>query len=206
MIPLAMKHHVAVYSLGLAVSLAWAAPIPSGSPASVTLNFPRNDVGDILSLYASLTHYKIIRDSVRYGPVVLSIAEPVTPQKAIEIIEKTLFTNGFSIIQVDADTVEIDGPAKNPRANGVPIVSDASQLPTQERLVSYLFKFQHVDCAKMRDLFKQHLMPIKMYTSFLCAEDANALWVTERTSVIRQLLIAAEKLDVPSTRHSDAKP
>jgi hypothetical protein len=58
----------------------------------------------------------------------------------------------------------------------------------------------------MRDLFKQHLMPIKMYTSFLCAEDANALWVTERTSVIRQLLIAAEKLDVPSTPHSDAKP
>jgi type II secretory pathway component GspD/PulD (secretin) len=206
MIPHAMKHHVTLCSFFLAGSLAWATPTPSGSTASVTLNFPQNDIGDILSLYTSLTHYKIIRDSVRYGPLALSIPEPVTPQKAIDIIEKTLFTNGFSIIQVDADTVEIDGPGKNPRGNGVPTISAASQLPAQERLVSYLFTFKHAKCAKMLELFQQYLMPLKMYTSFICAEDANALWVTERTSVIRQLLIAAEKLDVPPTSHSDTKP
>jgi type II secretory pathway component GspD/PulD (secretin) len=204
MIPHTVKHHIAIGWVTLATALG--APTPSTTPASVTLNFPATDVRNILSLYESLTHFRIIRDNFVQGKVMISVAEPLPPEKAIEIIERTLFTNGFSIIQVDANTVEINGPGKNPRANGVPTFSNASELPTQERLVSFLFKFRYTDCAKMRELFKQHLLPVKMYTSFFCADDANALWVTERTSVIRQLLVAAEKLDVPPARRSHAEP
>jgi type II secretory pathway component GspD/PulD (secretin) len=196
MIPRAMKYQITICSLMIAVSLASATP-PSESPVSVTLNFPQNDVGDILSLYASLTHYKIVRDSVRYGPLSLSVPGPLPPPEAIDIIEKTLFANGYSIIQVDANTVEIIGPGKNPRAEGVPTISEPSQLPTHERLVSYLFQLKHADATKLQQLFAQYLSPPKPYTSFLRLPDVNAVWVTERTSVIRELLKLVEKIDVP---------
>jgi len=198
MISRAIKHHIITACCwAFAVSLAWPAPTPSGSPPSVELNFPQNDVGDILSLYASLTHYKIIRDSVRYGPLSLAVPGPLSPQEAIDIIEKTLFANGYSIIQVDANTVEIIGPGKNPRADGVPTVSERSQLPAQERLVSYFLQLHYADATKVQQLFAQYLSPPKPYTNFLRPPGVNAVWVTERTSVIRELLKVVEKIDVP---------
>lgn len=192
-----MNYQIAICSFVFAVSLASATPAPSDTPATVTLNFPQNDPGDILSLYASLTHYKIVRDSVRYGPLSLSVPGPLPPEEAIDIIEKTLFANGYSIVQVDASTVQIIGPGKNPRSEGVPMVSEPSQLPAHERIVSYLFQFKHADATKVQQLFAQYLSPPKPYTSFLRPPDVNAVWVTERTSVIRELLKLVEKIDVP---------
>jgi type II secretory pathway component GspD/PulD (secretin) len=157
-------------------------------------------------LYESLTHFKIIRDNFVQGRINISVAEPVSSAKAIEIIERTFFADGFAIIQVAPDTVEIVGTGRNSRGNGVPTISDPTQLPEQERVVSYLFQFKYADAKKVQQLFAQYLSPPKSYTSFLRAEDTNTLWVTERTSVIRQLLVTAGKIDVPPTQPSRSPP
>ena len=172
--------------------------------ATVKLDFPNTDVNQVLSLYESLTHFKIIRDNFVQGKIIIVVAEPVTPEKAIEIIERTLFADGFAILQIDPDTVEIIGLGRNARSTGVPTISDRKHLPVQERLVSYFFQFKHADAGNVQQLFAQYLSPPKSYTSFLRPPGVNALWVTERTSVIRQLLVAAEKIDVP--QQDERKP
>src|SRR3954464_1495656 len=63
----------------------------------VVLNFPNTDVNDVLAFYESLTHFKIIRDNFVQGKISISVGEPITPDKAIEIIERTLFADGFAI-------------------------------------------------------------------------------------------------------------
>jgi type II secretory pathway component GspD/PulD (secretin) len=181
--------------LNAAAALAALSAVCAADP--VTLNYPHTDVREILALYESLTHFKIIRDNFVQGKVSISVAEPVTPEKAIEMIERTLFADGFAIIQVAPDTVEIIGVGRHARGSGVPTISDAADIPSGERLVSFLFRFSHADSRKVADLFARYLSPPKPYTSFLNVHGANALWVTERTSVIRQLLVTAEKIDVP---------
>jgi len=189
-----MKIIIIAASLVIAVSSAAAAP---ADPASVALNFPNADVEEVLSLYESLTHFKIIRDNFVQGKITVAVAEPVTRDKAIEIIERTLFADGFAIIQIDPDTIEITGAGRSGRSTGIPTISDPKQIPTQERLISYFFQFKHADAAKVLQMFAQYLSPPRAYTSFLQPPGVNALWVTERTSVIRQLLVTAEKIDVP---------
>ena len=181
----------------LFIATITAVSAAAAETASVKLDFPNSDVNQVLSLYESLTHFKIIRDNFVQGKVILTVAEPVTAEKAIELIERTLFADGFAILQIAPDTVEIIGAGRNARSTGVPTISDAKQLPAGERLVSYFFQFKHADAGKVQQLFAQYLSPPKSYTSFLHPPGVNALWVTERTSVIRQLLVAAEKIDVP---------
>ena len=186
-----------IASLLAMIALAAAAAEDS---ASVKLDFPNTDVNEVLSLYESLTHFKIIRDNFVQGKINISVAQPVTAEKAIEIIEGTLFANGFAIIQVQPDTVEIVGTGRSGRSSPIPTISEPEQLPTHERLVSYLFRFKHARAKDVQNLFAQYLAPPRMWTSFLVSEGTNTFWITERSGIIRQLLIAAEKIDVPPSR------
>jgi hypothetical protein len=124
---------------------------------------------------------------------------------AIDMIERSFIANGFAIIQLDPETVEIVGVGRNARSSGVPAISDPKQLPEHERLISCLFQFRRADAKAIQQLFAQYLSPPRAYTSFLLSSDAHVLWVTERTSVIRQLLVVAEKLDVPPEQPSHAE-
>lgn len=167
----------------------------------VTLNFPNNDIREVLPLYESLTHFKIIRDNFVQGKISISVAEPVTTEKAIEIIERTFFADGYAIIQIASDTVEIIGSGASAKTRGIPTVGQPNQLPVHERLVSYFIKFEHIDACEAQSLFTQYLSPLRAYTSFTQVKGANALWVTERTSVIRQLIEAAKKIDVDAYKN-----
>jgi hypothetical protein len=120
----------------------------------------------------------------------------MTRDEAIQIIERTLFADGYPILQIDPKTVEILGAGRPGRGNGVPTISDPKDLPVGERLVSYLFKLKHRSPEKMQSVFAQYLSPPKAYTSFLIVPEANALWVTERTSVIRQLIKVIQEVDI----------
>jgi type II secretory pathway component GspD/PulD (secretin) len=185
---------ITLVNLLLAMTVAAAA---AADQPSVKLDFPNNDVNEVLSLYESLTHFKIIRDNFVRGKIQILVTEPVTPENAIQIIERTLFTNGFAISQIDPGTVEVTGPGQSARGVGIPTISDPKQIPSQERLISYFFQFRYADAEKVLRLFAQYLSPPKPYTSFLQPPGVNALWVTDRSSVIRQLLVVAEKIDVP---------
>ncbi len=192
-----MNARNALCLLVFVASMGHAAPVPKANVGLVTLNFPNNDIIEVLALYESLTHFKIIRDNFIRGKINVFVAEPVTSEKAIEIMERTFFANGFAVTQIDPDTVEIGSSAHARGTGGVPTISDPKDLPAQERLVSYFFQLKYADAAKVVKLFAQYLSPPQPYTALLCPEGTNALWVTERSSVIRQLLIVVDKIDVP---------
>jgi type II secretory pathway component GspD/PulD (secretin) len=175
-----------------------ASPDPKAA-ALVKLDFVLTDVNAVLRLYESLTGFKIITDNFVQGKISISVAEPVSRDKAIQIIERTLVGNGYAIVQIDPDTVEILGTGRNARSHGVPTISDAKDLPSGERIISYLFKLKHLNPEKIQRVFAQYLSPPQAYTSFLIVPEANALWVTERTSVIRQLIKVIAEVDIPES-------
>ncbi len=162
----------------------------------VTVDFPDGDVRDMLPLYESLTHFKVIRDNLFMARVDLKVAEPVTREKAIEIIERTFFGKELSIIQVAPDMVEVLGAGGNPRGEGIETFFDPAQIPPQDRIISYFLKLEHVKAAVAQDRLMRAFVRVEPFTSMLVAGNANALWLIGRASVVRQVLAMAATLDV----------
>jgi general secretion pathway protein D len=181
----------------LLVSAGWAHADQSNS---VKLEFDNADVRDVIAFYEKLTHQQAVLDNFVQGKVTVITDEPVSREKAVEMIERTLFLDNFSIVQDDPETVEIVGMGKNPRTTGVPTISDPSDLPASERVISYLLTLKYRDALTMQQVIGQYLSPPQPYTSILFPAGTNAIWITERSSVIRQILKAMEKIDIPSAK------
>src|SRR6266436_3327464 len=177
--------------------VAPASPQP-GAPQMVRLQFPNSDVTDVLHLYEQLTSKKLVMDNFVQGKVNIFISKDVPREEAIKIIEMNLLLNGYSLIPAeDTDIVKVIGTGKNPRTTGVPIVSDETEIPDGDHVISYLFKLRYADPTELQQALGQYLSPPQPYTSFLALPKAGAILVTENSSVIRTLARIVNQVDVP---------
>jgi general secretion pathway protein D len=174
--------------------VATAAP---GAPQTVRLDYPNSDVQDILRLYGQLTAKKLVMDNFVTGKVSISIMNPVPPDEAIRIIEINLLLNGYSLVPAGGDIVKVIGTGKNPRTTGVPIISDESEIPPGDHVISYLFKLRYADPVELQQALGQYLSPPQPYTSFLALPKAGAILITENSSVIRTLAHIVNQVDIP---------
>jgi hypothetical protein len=103
--------------------VARAAP---ATPAQdmVRLQFPNSDVADVLREYETLTGKRVITDNFVQGKVNIFLSKEVPREEAIQIIKISLLMNGFSLVPEDPDIVKVIGTGKNPRGQGIPIISD----------------------------------------------------------------------------------
>jgi general secretion pathway protein D len=169
-----------------------------GAPQMVRLQFPNSDVAEVLRLYEQLTGKKLVMDNFVQGKVSIFIAKDVPREEAIKIIEMNLLLNGYSLIPAeDTDIVKVIGTGKNPRTTGVPIISDQTEIPDGDHVISYLFKLRYADPTELQQALGQYLSPPQPYTSFLALPKAGAILVTENSSVIRTLARIINQVDVP---------
>jgi type II secretion system protein D len=154
-------------------------------------------VQDILRLYGQLTAKKLVMDNFVTGKVTISIMNPVPPDEAIRIIEINLLLNGYSLVPAGGDIVKVIGTGKNPRTTGVPIISDESEIPPGDHVISYLFKLRYADPVELQQALGQYLSPPQPYTSFLALPKAGAILITENSSVIRTLAHIVNQVDIP---------
>ncbi len=175
-------------------------PPPANAPGSqqtVRLQFPNSDVQDVLRFYESLTGKKLIMDNFVNGKVNIFLSKDVPRDEAIKIIEISLLLNGVSLIPAEGDIVKVIGTGKNPRATGVPIISDENEIPDGDHVISYLFKLRYADPQELLQALGQYLSPPQPYTSFLALPKAGAILVTENSSVIRTLAKIIDQVDQP---------
>jgi type II secretory pathway component GspD/PulD (secretin) len=198
-------HHVLSTALSTLLVASFSAaqtttPSSSPSPGTFSSPCPPVEVCDVLNQYASLTHLKIIRDNFVQGKVSIDDVSRLPRERAIEMIERSLFANMFAIVQIDSDTVEVVGTGWNPRGIGVPVLTVPKQVPKSERVISYVFKFKYRDAREMQQVIGQYLSPPKSYTSAIVEGKSNTLLVTERTSVIRSLIDVVKRMDIPDAK------
>jgi general secretion pathway protein D len=168
------------------------------APQMVQLQFPNSDVKDVLRFYEQLTGKKLVMDNFVQGKVDIFIAKEVPREEAIKIIEMNLLLNGYSLIpSEDSDIVKVIGTGKNPRTTGVPVISDETEIPDGDHVVSYLFKLRYADPTELQQALGQYLSPPQPYTSFLALPKASAILITENSSVIRTLAKIIDQVDVP---------
>jgi type II secretion system protein D len=104
--------------------------------------------------------------------------------------------NGYSLIPAEGDILKVIGTGKNPRGAGVPIISDDSDIPSGDHVISFLFKLRYADPIELQQVLGQYLPP-STYTSFLALPKSSSILVTENSSVIRSLVHIIEQVDIP---------
>jgi len=162
----------------------------------VKLQFPNSDVQDVLRLYEQLTGKRVIMDNFVQGKVNIFLTNDPTREEAIQIIKISLLMNGFSLVPEDPDIVKVIGTGKNPRGQGVPIISDQADIPPGDQVISYLFKLRYADPAELQQVLGQYLSPPQTYTSVLPLPKSSSILITENSTVIRGLAKIIDQIDV----------
>jgi general secretion pathway protein D len=175
-----------------------AAPSPTASQDMVKLQYPNSDVADILRLYEQLTGKKLVIDNFVQGKVSIFIAKDVPRDEAIRIIEMNLSLNGFSLVPVDEDIIEVVGTGKNPRAAAVPIISDESEIPAGDQVISYLFKLHYADTTELQQALVQYLSGAGTNNApILALPKSGSLIVTQSAGIVRRLVRIVDQIDTP---------
>jgi general secretion pathway protein D len=171
--------------------------ITAGAEDQIVLQFPNTDVRDLLVFYERLTACKIVVDNQVIGQITLTSGQPVSKAKAIELIEQALFANGFSIIEPSKDMLRIISPGKNPRSEGIPLITKPEDIPTGERLISFVIKLQFRQPDEILSVLRQHAAPSPSLGIVLVPDPtARAIIVTERSSTVRNLIKLVKEIDV----------
>src|SRR5437879_13764193 len=89
--------------------------------------------------------------------LIIFTCKRVPREEPINIIEMYLLLNGFSLVPAGNDIVKVIGIAKNPRAAGVPVISDLAEIPPGEHVISFLFKLRYADPQELAQVLAQYL-------------------------------------------------
>lgn len=186
-----MKTHFA--SVGCLLTLTVAAFAGEGvHPPNPS---PGVDISVLLAQYEKLTGKRVISDPNVNGIADLVLPPDATDEKKAELIEKQLFLDGFALFESGDDVVEVLGVGKQVRCAGVPLYTKPEELPQSEKIVSFAFKLEHRDPARLASVLGQYFLPGNQ-NGFTPDPESRTLIVTGQTSLIRIVIKLMPLLDV----------
>jgi general secretion pathway protein D len=199
LIPLA-----ALVALPLAVPPFGPVPVLAQAGAEmVKLTFPNADVRDVLTQYELLVGKRVLYDNTVQGQVNINVPE-VPKEEAIRIIEITLLMNGYHLVQSDIDPnlIKATGIGRAPRSVGVPIFAEPEPIPDNEQVIMYMVKLRYADPTELAQVLQQAMPASRQEYSpnIVALPKAQALLVTENTSVLRGLMRIIRSADLEPTR------
>lgn len=167
--------------------------------ADYKLQWPNFPLDLIVVEYEKLTGKKIIVDANVMGTTMtISTSQPLTKSGAVTFIEKSLLLNGYAFVPSGDDTLKLIaiGGGRDPRSEGVPFFSDASQLPDTDQVVNFVMEFTHIQPAEAATIFER-VMPLHEYGQLTPVEGTPVLLVSENAATIRRMAELRDKIDVP---------
>ena len=171
-----------------------ATPIQSGS-----INYQKVPVSSILDLYETDSGKHLIRDAQLDSVPPISVnATGLSKQDTLKMIEATLLLNGVALVPVDEQTMKVVtvGMTKNARSEGVKLYTNAIDLPINDEVVTYYMPLNYINPQEAAGVFTQ-VAPPHTYGVYVPEPAANAVILTENTSIIRQLVALKELIDAP---------
>src|SRR5438552_2880504 len=109
-----------------------------------------------------------------------------------------LSLNGFSLVPAEGDIIEVVGTGKNPRAASVPVISDESEIPAGDQVISYLFKLRYADAIELQQALTQYLSGAGTNPApILALPKSGSLLVTQNSGIVRRLVKIVDQIDIP---------
>src|ERR1700720_3689722 len=162
-------------------------------------------IDTVLMQYEQLTGKVLIKDSnlsANALPITISVPQPVPKSELVRLIEASLLLNNIVLVPAqEPNTVKVINinTGKNPRSEGVRLYTGAESIPEGEQVISYYMPFKYISASEALTVFQTHILP-RAYTSFVPINSAQALLITESTTVIRQLIALQQLIDLPPAK------
>lgn len=178
-------------------------PPPTGGD-SVSLQFPLNPVSDILNIYERLVGKTIIKDTAVFEGPQLSLVTPadVSKEDAIRLIEATLITNGYVLVQgAEGKTVKVlraTVGGQNQASSfteGLLMFTTPESLPQGDTLVAYYMGINFMNPEEVATIFANHVT-LHPFGKLTPISTPPGLLITENSSIIRQFIKLLEIIDV----------
>ena len=157
---------------------------------------------DFLVAYEKLKGVTLIKDAQLGGETKLSLTlnQSVTKAEAIRLLESTLLLNGYAFIAVGTNSVKVintAGGGKNPRSEGVLLITNESELPEGEVIASYVMQLTHLAADDAVEIFDKFIFR-HSYGSIVSIPVANQVVITESSTLIRRLIEVKNLIDIPA--------
>ena len=173
-----------------------------GGGSGVSLQFPLNPVSDILNIYERLVGKTIIKDTSVFDGPQISLVTPaeVSKEDAIRLIEASLITNGYVLIQgPEGKTVKvllaIGGKSSTTFTEGLMMFTTPETLPQGDTLVAYYMSVNFMNPEEVATIFANHVT-LHSFGKITPIATPPGLLITENTAIIRQFIKLLEIIDV----------
>jgi type II secretion system protein D len=177
------------------------ADLDQGKDGTTVLQLFNNPVDDVLAAYERLTGKEVIKDAgvTDSKQISIMVSEPVTRQRAIELIESALQLNGYVMVPGPGSSVKVINlqSGRNPRSEGLPMYSRPEDIPEGARIISYFMSFRFLSAEQALPIFTQQASLTPPYGAIVAVPNAQALIITETSSVVRSLIDLQRLVDVP---------
>jgi general secretion pathway protein D len=180
-----------------------ATPGAPPSPSDLTtFSAVNNNITTILQDYQELTGKTVIEDSnlsANAVPITIMAPNPMPREQLVRLIEAALLLNNYAFVPGPSEnTVKVINlnTGKNPRSEGIRLFTTPDSLPEGEQIVSYYMPLSYISATEALAVFQTHVLP-RAYTAFVPVNSAQAVVITENTSVIKELIALKQLIDVP---------
>jgi general secretion pathway protein D len=176
---------------------------PGDSPGETsTISAVNANISTILQDYQELTGKTVIEDSnlsANAVPITIMAPNPMPRDQLVRLIEAALLLNNYAFVPGPSDnTVKVINlnTGKNPRSEGIHLYTTPDSIPEGEQIVSYYMPLSYISATEALAVFQTHVLP-RAYTAFVPVNSAQAVVITENTSVIKELIALKQLIDVP---------
>ena len=178
-----------------------AAMIPAGPRAeigatdpSVMLNFQNTDIDQVLKFVSDVTGRVFIKSDAVRGFVSVTAPGRVSPQQALDILQKVLEVKGFTMVSGPDSMVKVLTQAEAVQSETeVGVGHGVKSLAAGDRMLTQMVPLKVLPAQDL----KTELAPlISKSGSMISDERTNSLVITDFASTIRRLLKIIETLDV----------
>ncbi|MGK0187590.1 MAG: general secretion pathway protein D [Verrucomicrobiales bacterium] len=165
----------------------------------VSLQFPNNPVSDILGIYELLTGKTLVKDIDIFDldEISLITAHPVSRERAISLIESSLLSNGYILIDDATNNSVRVLPPTAPQARvtqSMPVYRSPEELPNNKMVAMYFMELKHMDPMEAGTVMANHV-GLNTFGRITPVQNPRGLIITESADTIRQLINFKEVID-----------
>lgn len=185
---------------------ARAQTAPDGDSPLTDVQFPNTPVPVILLEYERLTGRRVIRDAnIQDKTLSIQTSGRMTYEEAAEFIEKSMLLNGYALVPTETEgqvKIIAFSADKHPSSEALPVFTLPSQLPDSEQVVTFVMPLTYLTPEAGAEIFA-NIINLHPYGRITPLPNANALVITENSSVIRRIVELRDHLDVSPIRTID---
>ena len=166
---------------------------PSDTEATTTLNAKDVEIATLVKSFSKIAKRNYIVDSNVKGKVTIHLAEGISTEEALRILDSVLLLKGFTSVPVGPNTYKII-QAKDAKKTTIPTLNGEEET-SSDQLVTKLLRLKYVQGQDLQQTLQPFVSGDGLLSVF---QGTNSLIVIDSAANIERVEKVVRQLDVPA--------